>query len=230
MSDERTVETMQRLYQALTPGDLDQTLERITAAAVDVLPDVEYASITILHSDGSLETAAPTHDLLLGLDAAQYQLREGPCYEAATDTSHVTAPDLATDGRFQRYAAVAVEAGIRAQAGLRLFESPKSQGALNLYSGNVGAFSDLGDLGSLFAHQAALALGYAQEIDDLHKAIQTRKTIGQAIGILMERYELTDQRAFAFLSRLSQHRNVKLSMVAQELVAEAEGKNGGADS
>ena len=29
-----------RLTEALTPGDLDETLGRITAAAVEVLPDV----------------------------------------------------------------------------------------------------------------------------------------------------------------------------------------------
>jgi AmiR/NasT family two-component response regulator len=36
---------------------------------------------------------------------------------------------------------------------------------------------------------------------------------------VMERYRLSEQRAFAFLTRLSQHRNVKLRLVAQELIA-----------
>jgi hypothetical protein len=193
-------------------------------AAVEVLPAVEYASITVKHSDGRLETVAPTDDVLWGVDAAQYELQEGPCYDAATETAHVISPDLATDQRFPRYAATAVAVGIRAQAGLRLFDAPKSQGALNLYSTTVGSFEDMGSLGQLFAHQSALALGYAQEIDNLQAALRTRRTIGQAIGILMERYSLTDQRAFAFLTRLSQHGNVKLNRLAEQFVAEAEGK------
>jgi hypothetical protein len=161
---------------------------------------------------------------LWGVDAAQYELQEGPCYDAAVDSVHVLAPDLATDERFPRYAVSAVAVGIRAQAGLRLFDAPRSQGALNLYSTTVGQFEDLGSIGRLFAHQSAMAIGYAQEIHNLQEALRTRRTIGQAIGILMERYTLTDQRAFAFLTRLSQHGNVKLNRVSEELVADADRK------
>lgn len=216
------LETARKLSVSLTPGDLDHTLSQITAAAVEVLPDVRYASLTVKHADGSLQTVAPTHELLWDVDAAQYQLQEGPCYEAAVDTAHVISPNLARDERFPRYAEVALAAGIRAQAGLRLFDTPKSQGALNLYSGNVGAFEDIGSLSQLFAHQAAVAIAYAQEVHHLQEAVRTRKSIGQAIGIVMERYGLTDERAFAFLTRLSQHRNVKLRLVAQEIIAATE--------
>jgi hypothetical protein len=224
MDDAELIEAAARLVKSLTPGDLDHTLSRITEAAVEVLPEVEYASITVKHSDGRLETVAPTDEVLWGVDAAQYDLQEGPCYEAAVDTVHVISPDLIHDERFPRYAATAVAVGIQAQAGLRLFDAPRSQGALNLYSTTVGSFMDLGSLGQLFTHQSALAIGYAQEVDNLQVALQTRRTIGQAIGILMERYSLTDQRAFAFLTRLSQHGNVKLNRVAEQLVVDAEDK------
>jgi len=225
MDDSGLLEVAGRLSKSLTPGDLDHTLSRITAAAVEVLPLVEYASFTLKHSDGRVETAAPTDDLLWGVDAAQYELQEGPCYEAATETAHVISSDLAADTRFPRYAATAVAAGIRAQAGLRLFDAPRSQGALNLYSSKPGAFDDLGSLGLLFTHQSALAIGYAQEINNLQDAIQTRQLIGQAVGIVMERYRLNDQRAFAFLTRLSQHGNVKLRRLAENLVTETEKKD-----
>jgi GAF domain-containing protein len=222
MTDERMTETARRLAQALEPGDLDETLQRITAAAVEVLPDADYASITVLHADGRLETVAATDDLLCAVDAAQSELREGPCYEAAVDAVHVVLPDLAAEPRFPQYATIATSAGIRAQAGIRLFDAPKSRGALNLYSTSVGAFADLESLAALFSHEAAVAISYANEISDLNEALRTRTMIGQAIGIVMERFELTDERAFAFLSRLSQDRNVKLRLVALEIIASAE--------
>ncbi|WP_433158790.1 GAF and ANTAR domain-containing protein [Kribbella sp. CA-247076] len=223
MPDEDLVETMRRLSKALTPRALDDTLRNITAAAVDLLPDVQYASITLLHEeDGRLETIAPTHDLLLPLDAAQYELRQGPCYQAAVDTVHVISPDLAADQRFPKYAAVAVAAGIRAQAGLRLFDAPKANAALNLYALDVGAFTNFDTLAALFAHQSAMALEYAREIDNLEEALRTRTTIGQAVGIVMERYKLTEQRAFAFLARLSQTSNVKLRRISEEVVEQVE--------
>src|SRR4051794_10724587 len=106
-----------RLSAALSPADLDVTLANITSAAVEVLPQVKYASITVKHADGRLETFAPTHDLIREIDAAQYELQEGPCYQAAVETSHLEAPRLAEDSRFPRYGPVAVSYGIQAQAG-----------------------------------------------------------------------------------------------------------------
>ena len=224
MNHEQALDLLGRLAGRLTPGDLDHTLEQITAAAVEVLPGVHYASITVKHDDGSIETAAPTDPMLLDLDAAQYELREGPCYDAAVDTPYVTSPHLAADERFARYAAVAVRAGIRAQAGLRLFETPRpaARAALNLYSRDVGSFDDMSTVARLFVHQSATALDYAREIENLQQAMRTRQLIGRAVGIVMERYSLNEERAFAFLARVSQTRNVKLRAVAEELVAETE--------
>jgi AmiR/NasT family two-component response regulator len=65
-----------------------------------------------------------------------------------------------------------------------------------------------------------MAIAYAYEVSSLSEALETRSTIGKAMGIVMERYQLSDERAFAFLTRLSQHRNVKLRLVAEELVSE----------
>jgi ANTAR domain len=215
---ERLVELAQRLAETLRPGDLDQTLGNITAAAVEVLPEVTMSSITVKHADGTLETVAPTDELLCKVDAKQYELREGPCYEAAVDTINVVASDLETDERFPRYREAALEAGIRAQVGIRLFDAKGSQGALNLYSDQRGAFEDLGSVADLFRAQSAMALAYAQEVQDLRDAVLTRQLIGQAVGITMARYKLEDHRAFAFLARLSQQRNVKLRVVAQEMI------------
>ena len=209
----------QRLSQRLSPASLDGTLQQLTAAAVEVLPDVQFASITIRHDDDRLETSSPTDEFLYGLDQRQYELHEGPCYEAAVDTVQLISPNLVADERYPNYGPMAAEAGIRAQAGIRLFEGPKSAGALNLYSTKVGAFEGVQSLGALFVHQAAVAIAYASEIKGLTEAVHTRTLIGQAVGIVMERYRLPDDRAFAFLVRLSQARNVKLRLVAQEMVA-----------
>ncbi|MFI7062339.1 ANTAR domain-containing protein [Kribbella sp. NPDC050124] len=217
---------MRQLSKSLTPRALDETLSNITQAAVELLPVVQYASITVLHEDERLETVAPTHELLLPLDAAQYELREGPCYQAAQDSVHIISPDLAVDQRFPKYGSIAVAAGIRAQAGLRLFDAPKANGALNLYAHDAGAFEDFESLAALFAHQSATAIEYAREIDNLEEAVRTRTTIGQAIGIVMERYKMPEQRAFAFLARLSQTSNTKLRQIAQEIVDQVQRQSG----
>jgi hypothetical protein len=215
----RMLAVMEGLAGALKPGDLDATLTSITSAAVELLPQVEYSSITIVHADGTVETAAPTDEMLIGLDKAQGELREGPCYDAAEEKVHVFCPNIGADERFPRYGPVALSYGIRSQAGLRLFHSSKSQGALNFYSTRVGALNeDLEPLQALFSHHAGMAVGYAREVQNLNEAIRTRTVIGQATGVVMERYGLPEHRAFALLSGLSVERFVKLRVIAQEIV------------
>jgi len=184
---------------------------------------VKFSSITVRHADGRLDTVAPTDERLLRVDGEQYRLQQGPCYQASVDQNLIVSSDLGADERFPEYGPVAVREGIRAQIGVRLFDGRRSNGALNLYSAEVGAFDDVESLGALFAHQSAQAIAYAQEVGNLSEAVRTRTLIGQAVGIVMERYGLNDQRAFAFLQRLSSHRNVKLREIAQEIVASGPG-------
>lgn len=223
MADDDVLHTMGALSRSLRPGDLEETLRQVTTAAATLVPGADYANVTVRYDDGRLETVAPTHDLLFSVDAAQYDLQEGPCYEAATEEMFVTSPNLAADTRFPRYAPRALEEGIRAQAGLRLFDTPggRARGALNLYSRKVGAFADVDLLAPLFAHQAAVALTYAQEVSDLRAALASRQQIGTAVGIAMERFGLDEQKAFGFLSRVSQDENVKLRDLATRLIADA---------
>jgi len=218
MTDDPLLTATERLMSRLTPADLAATLEAITHAAVEVLPHVDHSSITIRHADGQLDTYAVTDEKLVELDAHQFQLREGPCYDGATETVHSVSSDLLHDERYQQYGPIAADAGIRSQAGLRLFDHKGSTGALNLYAAKPGAFEDFAMLERLFAHQAAVAISYSRQIDNLNEALRTRTLIGEAVGIVMARYQLEEQQAFAFLTRLSQTRNVKLREVARELV------------
>ena len=72
---------------------------------------------------------------------------------------------------------------------------------------------------SIFARHASIALATSQETDGLQRAMDARKVIGIAMGILMERYSIDADRAFTVLQRYSQTHNIKLREVAQ-LVAD----------
>jgi AmiR/NasT family two-component response regulator len=61
-------------------------------------------------------------------------------------------------------------------------------------------------------------LGFSRTIQRLDNALGSRTTIGQAVGIVMERYGVDQTGAFEYLSRLSQNSNIKLRVVAEKLV------------
>lgn len=54
---------------------------------------------------------------------------------------------------------------------------------------------------------------------ELEQALQSSRQIGMAMGMVMERYGVAPDAAFAVLQRVSQARNVKLRDVAREFVA-----------
>ena len=109
--------------------------------------------------------------------------------------------------------------GLRAQLALQLYNDEGAIGGLNLYSTRSPTVEpDAVRVAELFASHAAIALGRARREEQLNDALVTRKVIGQAIGLTMEHYQITEDRAFLFLVRASQTSNVKLRDVAQNVV------------
>jgi hypothetical protein len=72
-------------------------------------------------------------------------------------------------------------------------------------------------LAGLFGVQAALLLYGANQAGQLQKAVDSRDLIGQAKGILMERFKVDDEAAFQMLVQSSQNTNMKLTAVAEWL-------------
>lgn len=200
------------------PGDLETTLMRITTTARDTVPGCDACSLSIRREDDTLETWAATDSLILELDQLQYILREGPCYAAIESGPMTCSPDIRNDARWPKFGREAADRGIRSQMAVRISEQVGSITGLNLYAYELSAFDPSDGLATLFASHAAIALGYVQEVTSLTSALQTREDIGKAVGIVMERYSLTDERAFEFLVRLSNDSNTKLRDVAAHVV------------
>jgi GAF domain-containing protein len=202
---------------------LDETLQAIVEVARASVPGFDEVGISTLHKDGKVQTRAATGDLVHQLDDLQYGLSEGPCVDTLREAHVVVAPHIQHDQRWPRYVPAAVERGLRSQLAVRLYlDDQGTLGGLNLYSTTSDDVDPEAEgTAELFAAHAAIALGNARERENLNQALHSRKVIGQAVGILMERYEMNEDRAFAFLVRASSHANIKLREVAQELVNRA---------
>jgi GAF domain-containing protein len=209
--------------------DLEETLGRIVTCAVDTIPAVDAASISMTEH-GRIETRHPTSDAIRKLDETQSELHEGPCIEATEDppkTGIVVAQDLAgEDGdRWPRFAPGAVQAGYRGLMSTTLTIDGGLRGALNLYSTNPNAFDEHSrTMAGLFGAQAALVLVGAHQATHLQKAVDSRDLIGQSKGILMERFDIDDEAAFQMLVKSSQETNIKLIAVAEWLKSQPKGK------
>jgi GAF domain-containing protein len=203
-------------------GAREVALAGLAVSAVGNIPRVDFVSITV-HGEGeSLRTVAATDQLAEQLDALQYELREGPCYVAVTDERFVLVNNVGVAHDFPRYGPRAAELGVRSQAAIQLSHNGERAG-LNLYARKVDAFDrSTVELADLFATQAGDLLDYAEQVEQLSEALHTRTDIGTAVGIVMERDGLDRHQAFAFLVRNSNNRNVKVRLLAQQLIEDAE--------
>jgi GAF domain-containing protein len=219
-------ERMAEVARVVTQSaSLEDVLTNIVFSAARNIPGVEHAGIALADRQG-VSTAASTGTLVEAVDRLQYELGEGPCIDALRGDSQGLVNDLARDRRWTRYGPQAADLGVGSQLSVELYREKGTCAALNLYSTKTwGLTEETTEMAAIFAIFAAAALGKAVTESQLTEALQSRKIIGQAIGIVMERYQLDEQRAFAFLSRLSQTSNVKLRTVASDLVQQANATN-----
>jgi GAF domain-containing protein len=214
-------ETAQMLFSA---GNVTATLHSVVDLSVSTIEGCDFAGLYLI--DGDVVTA-PVHTdpMVLNIDVFQRQTREGPCLDAIAHRLIFYADDLKSDLRWLHFARHATEAGIRSVLALPLAANSQL-GALNLYARYPAAFglvdrakaSILASLGGIAISVAHTHENEERRADNLHAALSTRETIGEAVGILMERERITAGQAIDELRRASQHLNIKLREVAQRLV------------
>ena len=206
-----------------THQTLAETLDGIAHAARASIPGFDHAGISVTHRDGTVETKAATGQLVWDLDAVQYSTNEGPCVDALRAQAVVAVEHLRHEQRWSRYVPAAAAAGVQSQLAVQLYSNEKTLGGMNLYSTTSETIDpDAVHIAELFATHAALALGHARAVSQLNDAIASRQVIGQAIGLIMARFEIDRESAFHYLIRASSTSNVKLRDIAQEVIDTAE--------
>jgi GAF domain-containing protein len=205
--------------------DMQHTLQSAVDLAADHLKGRAEVSVSLV-TKGRVQTPASTSERVALADALQYELQEGPCLDAIWEHETFQIEDLAEDEQYPRWSRqVNEQTGFRGVVAYQLFTDPDTLGALNVYTDEPRPYEAVDRAeGLLFATHAALALQAARTEQQLNSALLTRNVIGQAQGILMERYGLSSARAFEFLTRTSQQANVKLAIIAQRLVDSGVGR------
>ena len=144
---------------------------------------------------------------------------EGPCLDAMVTGAQIRVVDLATETRWPRFTADAARLGVVGMLCTPMALGPRSNGTLTLIGTTAPFDDDAAGLARIFAVHAAIGLSGAVHSESLTAAVSSREVIGQAKGILMERFKMTPDVAFAALVKVSADSNVKLRTVCEELCA-----------
>jgi GAF domain-containing protein len=190
---------------------------------VHSVPGAEECGITLVLGRRRVESRAPTGKLPLEIDQLQEDLSEGPCLDAVFEHKTVRIDDIRDERRWPRFPAAAAAMGVGSLLSFQLFVTGDNLGALNLYATQPHAFDEESEsVGLVFASHAAIALAGAQQEERLRTAIASRDLIGQAKGILMERFKITADEAFALLVQASQHQNIRVAELSAMLAETGE--------
>ena len=195
-----------------------EVLDHIVATVVEMVPGAEDATITVAQQRKTARSAAASSDRARRFDVLQSETSQGPCLDALFEQETVRVDDLATEERWPDLAGRVEELGARSMVCFQLFVTGNTLGSLNVLATGPGAFGDESErVGLLFASHAAIALAAAQQLENVRSALASRDVIGQAKGILMERFKISAGEAFLLLAKASQSTNRKLHAVATEL-------------
>jgi GAF domain-containing protein len=204
---------------AAAPRSVDEVLSDVTTAVKELIPTTDTAGVLLIGRGGKFESLAGTSELPHRLDELQMTFNEGPCVEAAVDEVIVRTDDFRTEKRWPKYSAAAVENGVLSGMSVKLYTADRTAGALNLFAFKPNAFdSEDETIAIVLAAHAAAAILASRQGEQLQSALTTRDRIGQAKGIIMERYGVDDVRAFDMLRQLSQDSNTRLADIAQQVI------------
>lgn len=204
--------------QMRSAPDEEALLQRITNAAVSEIEGAEHACISLVEGN-VVRTKASTDELARRVDSRESELKEGPCITSLREEVTVRSDDFEQEERWPRFVAAAMEEGIRSMLAVQLFVKDDNLGALNVYATKPNAFAEHDEsIAMLLALHAAIAMQSHTAESNLRLALESRDIIGQAKGILMERYKLSSIDAFDLLVVASQRTHRKLREVADRLV------------
>jgi GAF domain-containing protein len=200
--------------------EIGATLSSVTAAAIELIDGVDCADFLLIADPDRFESLAATSQLAVDLDGFQKQFGQGPCLDAASGDSVVRCNSLREDHRWPRFASAAVAAGVHSTLSFQLYTHDDRKGALNLAGFKPDVFSPEAEaVAAMLATHAAIALIAEDKERQFKSALASRDVIGQAKGMIMERFSVDAVRAFELLAKVSQNTNIPLAAVAADLVA-----------
>lgn len=204
---------------------LEDYLAHVSGRAEQRLGDIAGVAVTIGLGSAPV-TIGASSQLALEVDLIQYRIGIGPCLHALTFNIAMYVPDLRSDERWGEYGRLAADRGAQSCVSIPVEVEGEAKAVLKVYSGRVDGLD--ADQRAVAAKTAldiaggvALAVHlnrHARELDDRAAAMDRRRTIDLALGMLMERSHTGADAAFDLLRRYSQHYNVRLYEAAAQVV------------
>ena len=213
--------------KALTsPVGTASTLEEIVLQATRLVPSRWAAALVADRITATQAPLAATTDASVTNVIAEVAgaCGDSPGWHAFDHGVMCDVPDLAAETRFGDYPhELLARTPVRSVLSLPLLGADRVVGVMTLYGDRADAFDDEATARAiLLSTHAGVAIAKARatdKVDNLEVALATSRTIGAAVGILVERHRLSEDAAFEVLRTSSQLTNRKVLEISRDLVS-----------
>ena len=209
--------------------DVVEVLTNLAGRGTKVL-GVAATGVMVAGPSGELRLVAASSESAPLLEVLETQSREGPCPECCASGAPVEAVDLAhAIDRWPKFSALALASGFRSVRVLPMRFRGSVIGGVNLLHTDVGVASAVdasmaqafADLATIAVLQHRLAASASLLHDQLQRALDTRRVIDQATGIVAEQRGVATTEAFLLLRRFAHTSDAHLSDIAVAVVERA---------
>jgi GAF domain-containing protein len=191
--------------------------------------DVDGAGLMLADAEQHLRSVAASDDRFAHLEDLQIRHQEGPCIDAFDGKELVGVEDLADDKRWPRFSEAAVARNVRAVLASPLPYNRDAVGVVAVLSEQRRPWSAEGELALLaFTDLAALLIASMMQgqqqselAAQLQSALNSRRIIEQAKGVLMGRHGISARAAYEQLRGQARAERRKLAAVCAEVVEKA---------
>lgn len=193
--------------------------------------DVDGAGLMLADSDQHLRSVAASDDRFAHLEELQIQHQQGPCIAAFEEKVLIGAEDLERDSRWPRFSEAAVTRNVRAVLASPLPYNQHAVGVVAVLSEQRRPWSAEGELALLaFTDLAALLIASMMQGEEqselatqLQGALDSRKVIEQAKGVLMGQEGVSARTAYERLRAQARAERRKLAAVCAQVIQDASG-------
>jgi GAF domain-containing protein len=208
-------------------GGLVEALHQVIGATQELF-GATGAGIMMVDDGSALQAVAATDAGGRLLEERQQEAGEGPCVETLTFDRVMQTPDLPSDDRWPALGEEMRDSGVRAVLGVPLHIDSIPVGALNVYrdephdwnESEIRALQAYARLVENLLRNALRTREREQLAEQLQHALDHRIVIERAVGMIMQREQVSAVAAFNRLRHLARSSQTKAATVAERLIAE----------
>ena len=206
--------------------DAVELLNLLSTRCVDIL-DVSTAGVMLVAPEGDLRCVASSSEAMRTMELFELETGEGPCLDSFHLKERIIAetPETLTL-RWPRFGHRAIRCGYKSAYAFPMRLRDEHIGSLNIFRQEDGSMStenllaaqSFADMASITILNQRLTFEAQLLNHQLTTALTSRAILEQAKGVLVGRRGLKVDDAFTWMRHHARNNNVKLAVVAQEIV------------